>query len=84
MFQACNECDQKWFESGVSENAVTGHIQFLIPGETACFAVRLYVKIGGAFGGILSIFYFQESPPLVVSSKTEGQTLSLCTIWLYA
>ncbi|KAK7111819.1 ubiquitin-like modifier-activating enzyme 5 [Littorina saxatilis] len=35
---ACNECDQKWFESGVSENAVTGHIQFLIPGETACFA----------------------------------------------
>lgn len=35
---ACNECNQKWFESGVSENAVTGHIQFLAPGETACFA----------------------------------------------
>ena len=25
-------------ESGVSENAVSGHIQFIIPGETACFA----------------------------------------------
>lgn len=35
---ACNELGQKWFESGVSENAVSGHIQFLIPGETACFA----------------------------------------------
>lgn len=37
---ACNELNQKWFESGVSENAVSGHIQFIIPGETACFAVN--------------------------------------------
>ncbi|KJE98180.1 ubiquitin-activating enzyme 5 [Capsaspora owczarzaki ATCC 30864] len=36
--QACNEIGQTWFESGVSENAVSGHIQLLIPGETACFA----------------------------------------------
>ncbi|XP_012528451.1 ubiquitin-like modifier-activating enzyme 5 [Monomorium pharaonis] len=35
---ACNELNQKWFESGVSENAVSGHIQFIVPGETACFA----------------------------------------------
>ncbi|KAG7311055.1 hypothetical protein JYU34_003912 [Plutella xylostella] len=35
---ACNELKQKWFESGVSENAVSGHIQFIVPGETACFA----------------------------------------------
>ncbi|XP_067857903.1 ubiquitin-like modifier-activating enzyme 5 isoform X2 [Heptranchias perlo] len=35
---ACNELAQMWMESGVSENAVSGHIQFLIPGETACFA----------------------------------------------
>ncbi|KAK8384426.1 hypothetical protein O3P69_009316 [Scylla paramamosain] len=35
--RACNELGQTWFESGVSENAVSGHIQFLIPGETACF-----------------------------------------------
>lgn len=35
---ACNELNIKWFESGVAENAVSGHIQFIIPGETACFA----------------------------------------------
>ncbi|XP_060603283.1 ubiquitin-like modifier-activating enzyme 5 [Ruditapes philippinarum] len=35
---ACNEVGQTWIESGVSENAVSGHIQFVIPGETACFA----------------------------------------------
>lgn len=37
--QACNELNQPWIESGVSENAVSGHIQFVIPGKTACFAV---------------------------------------------
>eukprot|EP00474_Spongospora_subterranea_P009577 CRZ10035.1 hypothetical protein [Spongospora subterranea] len=35
--QACNELDQIWMESGVSENAVSGHIQFILPGRTACF-----------------------------------------------
>jgi ubiquitin-like modifier-activating enzyme 5 len=35
--QACNELDQVWMESGVSENAVSGHIQFVLPGRTACF-----------------------------------------------
>lgn len=35
---ACNELGFNWFESGVSENAVSGHIQFIRPGETACFA----------------------------------------------
>ncbi|BET00875.1 Ubiquitin-like modifier-activating enzyme 5 [Nesidiocoris tenuis] len=34
---ACNELNIEWFESGVAENAVSGHIQLLIPGETACF-----------------------------------------------
>jgi ubiquitin-like modifier-activating enzyme 5 len=34
---ACNELSFHWFESGVSENAVSGHIQFIKPGETACF-----------------------------------------------
>lgn len=34
----CNDLGQNWFESGVSENAVSGHIQFIIPGETPCFA----------------------------------------------
>merc|ERR1719228_1106608 len=36
--KACNELGQTWFESGVSENAVSGHIQFIQPGCTACFA----------------------------------------------
>jgi ubiquitin-like modifier-activating enzyme 5 len=36
--QACNELRQTWMESGVSEDAVSGHIQLLVPGETACFA----------------------------------------------
>lgn len=39
--QACNEVGQTWLESGVSENAVSGHIQLVIPGETACFAVSM-------------------------------------------
>lgn len=30
-------------ESGVSENAVSGHIQFIKPGKTACFAVSILV-----------------------------------------
>jgi ubiquitin-like modifier-activating enzyme 5 len=45
---ACNELDQLWMESGVSENAVSGHIQFILPGRTACFecAPPLIVKSG--------------------------------------
>eukprot|EP01026_Neomeris_dumetosa_P002642 TRINITY_DN10714_c0_g1_i2.p1 TRINITY_DN10714_c0_g1~~TRINITY_DN10714_c0_g1_i2.p1 ORF type:complete len:456 (-),score=89.57 TRINITY_DN10714_c0_g1_i2:185-1552(-) len=35
--QVCLELKQVWMESGVSEDAVSGHIQVLIPGETACF-----------------------------------------------
>lgn len=35
---ACNELSLNWFESGVSENAVSGHIQVIRPGDTACFA----------------------------------------------
>ncbi|CEG49181.1 ubiquitin-like modifier-activating enzyme 5 [Plasmopara halstedii] len=35
--QACNELNQAWMESGVSEDAVSGHIQLLLPGRTACF-----------------------------------------------
>lgn len=35
---ACNELSMTWFESGVSENAVSGHIQVIKPGELACFA----------------------------------------------
>ena len=34
---ACNELGQNWIESGVSEDALNCHFQFIIPGETACF-----------------------------------------------
>ena len=34
----CNQVNQIWFESGVSESALSGHIQVLVPGETGCFA----------------------------------------------
>lgn len=42
--QAACELDQVWLESGVSEDAVSGHIQFLRPGHTACFAVKLLLS----------------------------------------
>lgn len=35
---ACNELSQKWIESGVSEDAVSGHIQLMEPGRLACFS----------------------------------------------
>ena len=35
--QVCLELGQTWMESGVSEDAVSGHIQLLVPGESACF-----------------------------------------------
>lgn len=35
--RACLELRRPWMESGVAENAVSGHIQFIKPGETACF-----------------------------------------------
>ena len=36
--QGCVELDQAWIESGVSEDAMSGHFQYLLPGRTACFA----------------------------------------------
>jgi ubiquitin-like modifier-activating enzyme 5 len=35
---ACNELGQPWMESGVSEDAMSGHICLMIPGQTQCFA----------------------------------------------
>jgi ubiquitin-like modifier-activating enzyme 5 len=35
--RACGELDKIWMESGVSEDAMNGHIQSIYPGETACF-----------------------------------------------
>ncbi|CAN8066333.1 unnamed protein product [Agarophyton chilense] len=36
--EACNELAQTWMESGVSEDAVSGHIQLIQPGKLACFS----------------------------------------------
>jgi ubiquitin-like modifier-activating enzyme 5 len=35
--RACGEVNKVWMESGVSEDAMNGHIQTIYPGETACF-----------------------------------------------
>jgi ubiquitin-like modifier-activating enzyme 5 len=62
--QACNELGQPWIESGVSENAVSGHIQVIIPGETSCFAVCSYFAI--ALQQKLKTFYFSSVPHLLL------------------
>ena len=33
----CCSLNQPWMESGVSEDAFSGHIQLVLPGRTACF-----------------------------------------------
>lgn len=35
--QACLETTQIWLESGVAETALSGHIQLMVPGSSACF-----------------------------------------------
>jgi ubiquitin-like modifier-activating enzyme 5 len=35
--QACLDLSLPWMESGVAENAVSGHIQLLLPGATPCY-----------------------------------------------
>merc|ERR1719353_435113 len=45
--QACNELGRTWMESGVSENAVSGHIQLIVPGKTACFECAPPMVVAG-------------------------------------
>ena len=49
MEQACNEIDLPWLEAGVSEDAMNGHIQVMLPGRTACYQCLppLIVESGG-------------------------------------
>lgn len=62
--QACNELDQEWMESGVSENAVSGHIQTLFPGMSQwhvvplSFGVTCLVSVSCVCPMPLSFFYF--------------------------
>ena len=46
---ACISTNQTWIESGVSENAMNGHIQLFIPGNTSCYqcAPPLIVAMDG-------------------------------------
>jgi ubiquitin-like modifier-activating enzyme 5 len=39
--RACMQAGTVWMESGVSETAMSGHIQTMIPGKTACFECAL-------------------------------------------
>lgn len=52
---ACNELGLNWFESGVSENAVCGHIQYIVPGESACFAV-IHLTLTSKWNFLLFIY----------------------------
>ena len=72
IYQACNELDQTWMESGVSENAVSGHIQLIIPGQTACFAVCISFsrKDINRFS-----FISQCAPALILASSIDESTL---------
>lgn len=47
--RACIQTKKSWMESGVSETALSGHIQTMIPGTTACFecAMPTIVAEGG-------------------------------------
>ncbi len=70
--QACIELNQPWMESGVSEDAVSGHIQFIIPGQTACFGVSHRSTIACTMQTSLRL---QCAPPLIVASGIDEKTL---------
>ena len=49
----CNRLLQVWFESGVSEDALSSHIQVMIPGESGCFiCASPLAVVQGNEGGI--------------------------------
>ena len=67
------ELRQDWIESGVSENAVSGHIQFISPGRTACFEVCTVVCVRGR----LCVRMLRcASPPLSLQSACVKQALN--------
>lgn len=68
----CNEKGLKWFESGVSENAVSGHIQYISPGETACFAVISFLLISIPFN-------IKENTKCTVHYSEQKQTVESVT-----
>ncbi|KAJ0111810.1 hypothetical protein Patl1_01215 [Pistacia atlantica] len=79
--QACNELNQTWMESGVSEDAVSGHIQLLIPWRNCLFCLcTSFVCVFIVYIDSLNHTSF------VVASGVDERTLkrgSLCRIFTY-
>ncbi|NXN63996.1 UBA5 enzyme, partial [Himantopus himantopus] len=88
---ACNELGQIWMESGVSENAVSGHIQLIIPGESACFAsnslqltgVKVYSKSSFRKNYSLSNCIFRFAPVPAFSVCAPRYLLNFGTVSYY-
>ncbi len=73
--QACNELGQTWIESGVSENAVSGHIQFIIPGETSCFAVSINLNF-------FQLFHYHWYVDRTLLPRAQMLSLIYLDVWL--
>lgn len=87
--QACNELGIVWMESGVSEDAVSGHIQTLLPGRTGEGINREKHSLRSDGGGETNFTHqtmcaysnpnaaacFECLPPLVVASGIDEKTL---------
>lgn len=70
-------------ESGVSEDAVSGHIQLLVPGDSACFQVYQRSRVSLTVLPYITVVPLahpatppsQCVPPLVVASGIDERTL---------
>jgi ubiquitin-like modifier-activating enzyme 5 len=62
-------------ESGVSENAVSGHIQLIVPGKTACFAVMIITPVLPSEGNQRRMSNHSSAPPLIMASNIDESTL---------
>ena len=73
--QACNELDQVWMESGVSEDAVNGHIQVRFRSTSRCVAAPFSESNYECMCAQLlepgRTACFECVPPLVVASDID-------------
>ena len=71
-------------ESGVSENAVSGHIQVIIPGETACFGVSTrasHCSSGGqALYAFITSLHFDHDSSMIRESHRPSADCGLYTL----
>lgn len=83
MAQVCSQHDIRWMESGVSENAVSGHIQYMIPGITACFEVGLPTHL--YFSGFFPCLSFKRILLLIsLGFDMEKYIFVVCFVSLYS